>query len=241
VLSEAYGMTKDERLRGPAQQAIDYTVFAQDPIGGGWRYEPKQPGDTSAVGWQIMALKSGQMAFLNVPDMTLRGATVFLNSVQQRGGTFYGYTSPGRSRRSGLTAVGLLSRMYLGWERENEALGRGIEWFSKRGPGENDFYANYYAMQLMFHYTGAKGPVWEKWNYALREQLIETQETTGHIEGSWYRLGGASESNSSGGRLYCTAMAAMTLEVYYRHMPIYGQVLNDDIDDAVDMDGVIDE
>jgi len=25
-----------------------------------------------------------------------------------------------------------------------------------------------------------------------------------------------------GGRLYCTALAVMTLEVYYRHMPLYG-------------------
>jgi len=26
-----------------------------------------------------------------------------------------------------------------------------------------------------------------------------------------------------GGRLYCTSMATMILEVYYRHMPIYGK------------------
>ncbi len=242
VLSEAYAMTKDERLEAPAQQAIDYTVFAQDPIGGGWRYTPQQAGDTSAVGWQIMALKSGQMAYLDVPENTLRGATVFLDSVQQSGGTFYGYTAPGRTNRSGLTAVGLLSRMYLGWERNNPALQRGVQWFGKRGPRENDFYSNYYAMQLMFHYTGAKGRVWNKWNHALREQLLDSQETEGHMRGSWYQLGGASESNSSGGRLYCTAMATMILEVYYRHMPIYGQVFADGVGDgAGNIDDAIDE
>ena len=26
-----------------------------------------------------------------------------------------------------------------------------------------------------------------------------------------------------GGRLYCTSLAAQTLEVYYRHMPLYGK------------------
>jgi hypothetical protein len=29
--------------------------------------------------------------------------------------------------------------------------------------------------------------------------------------------------SEKGGRLYCTSMATMILEVYYRHMPIYGK------------------
>ncbi len=32
---------------------------------------------------------------------------------------------------------------------------------------------------------------------------------------------GGDHGGKVGGRLYCTAMAAMTLEVYYRDMPIY--------------------
>ena len=58
ALSEAYGMTGDHRLRGPVTRAIAYTVAAQDPYGGGWRYRPGDPGDTSQLGWQLMALKS---------------------------------------------------------------------------------------------------------------------------------------------------------------------------------------
>ncbi len=58
VLCEAFAMTKDKTLRGAAQALINETVIAQDPIGGGWRYSRQQPGDTSAVGWQLMALKS---------------------------------------------------------------------------------------------------------------------------------------------------------------------------------------
>ena len=38
---------------------------SQSPIGG-WRYAPRQAGDTSVTGWQLMALKSGQMAGLSV-------------------------------------------------------------------------------------------------------------------------------------------------------------------------------
>ena len=41
----------------------------------------------------------------------------------------------------------------------------------------------------------------------------------GHERGSWYF--GGDPHNEQGGRLYCTAMCAMTLEVYYRHLPIY--------------------
>lgn len=55
VLCEAYAMTHDKGLYTPAQQAINFICYAQDPIGGGWRYSPRQKGDTSVVGWQIMA------------------------------------------------------------------------------------------------------------------------------------------------------------------------------------------
>ena len=32
----------------------------------------------------------------------------------------------------------------------------------------------------------------------------------------------------SGGRLYCTSMATMILEVYYRHMPIFQKQATED-------------
>ena len=67
TLCEAYAMTHDRKLMGPAQLSLNHIVYAQDPIGGGWRYAPRQPGDTSVVGWQLMALKSGHMAYLAVP------------------------------------------------------------------------------------------------------------------------------------------------------------------------------
>src|SRR5262249_43734353 len=40
ALCEAYGLTRDARLKRPAQLAVNYTVFAQHG-GGGWRYAPK--------------------------------------------------------------------------------------------------------------------------------------------------------------------------------------------------------
>ena len=78
-------------------------------------------------------------------------------------------------------------------------------------------YYNYYATQVLRHWGGEE---WEQWNPKMREYLIATQSNRGHEAGSWYFSGGRGDS---GGRLYNTGMAVMTLEVYYRYMPLYQQ------------------
>ncbi|HOM17162.1 MAG TPA: hypothetical protein PLQ00_07520, partial [Thermoguttaceae bacterium] len=74
ALSEAYAMTQDARLREPLRQAITYTLAAQHPEQGGWRYRPRDPGDTSQLGWQLMALKSAELTGLGVPQGSKQGA-----------------------------------------------------------------------------------------------------------------------------------------------------------------------
>ena len=74
----------------------------------------------------------------------------------------------------------------------------------------------------MRHYGGAD---LEKWNKTMRDHLVKTQNRKGHAEGSWL-LG--KEHTDKGGRLYCTALATMILEVYYRHLPIYGKKASED-------------
>ncbi len=215
TLCEAYAMTHDKGLHMPAQAAINFICYAQDPVGGGWRYTARQPGDTSVVGWQIMALKSGHMAYLNVPGRTVTMASRFLDSVQANGGSHYGYVSPAAGPAT--TAIGLLCRMYLGWKKDNPALQKGVKWLSQAGPSPGNMYYNYYATQVMRHWEGEE---WEKWNAVMRDQLVNSQATAGHEAGSWFMAVG-DHGGSVGGRLYCTSMATMILEVYYRHMPIY--------------------
>jgi len=215
VLCEAYAMTHDKGLYAPAQQALNFIAYAQDPVGGGWRYSPRQAGDTSAVGWQIMAMKSGHMAYLRVPPITVQKAFRFLDSVQANNGAHYGYTDPA-ANREGTTAVGLLCRMYLGWKKDNPALERGVKWISDKGPSPSNMYYNYYATQVMRHWEGDR---WKKWNSAMRDELVKSQARKGHETGSWYM--GAGHVTDRGGRLYATSMATMILEVYYRHLPIY--------------------
>jgi hypothetical protein len=59
----------------------------------------------------------------------------------------------------------------------------------------------------------------------MRDQLVNTQEKSGHAAGSWHIPEGWSQQ---GGRLYCTAMSTMILEVYYRYMPLYGDKSTED-------------
>jgi hypothetical protein len=213
VLCEAYAMTGDPALRGIAQRSLDFIHYAQDQRGGGWRYTAGEPGDTTVTGWQLMALKSGQMARLRVHSPNVALAARFLDSVQSDQGAKYGYLD--RDPRKTTTAVGLLLRMYTGWGRDNHSLRRGVTHLSKWGHSANDMYYDYYATQVLRHWGG---PEWEAWNPKIRDYLIATQNRTGYDSGSWYFDGGHGES---GGRLYYTAMAIMILEVYYRYMPLY--------------------
>ena len=124
ALCEAYGMTHDAELKEAAQGALDYIAYVQDTNTGGWRYNPGEAGDTTVTGWMLMALKSGQMARLDVKSPAIFGAQRFLNSVQNQDGSQYGYQS--RKPRPATTAVGLLCRMYTGWRRDNPGLVQGV-------------------------------------------------------------------------------------------------------------------
>jgi hypothetical protein len=216
ALAEAYAMTQERQLHPPAQAALNFIVSAQDRIGGGWRYTPGQAGDTSVVGWQLMALKSGNMGYLAVNPQTIKGVEHFLNTVQTNSGANYGYTGPGAGKAT--SAVGLLCRMYLGWKKDHPGLEKGVEYLSKTGPDKQNMYYSYYATQVLHHYEGEP---WRKWNEEMRNYLVNSQEKNGPNRGSWQFNPNADHGASHGGRLYCTAMACMTLEVYYRHLPIY--------------------
>ncbi len=236
ALCEAYAMTNDQSLLEFATGSIRYIEWAQDQRGGGWRYEPKSPGDTSVVGWQIMALKSAKMSGIETDDKTWKLAKKFLDSVSTDYGAFYGYMSkpsgpPGLNKAR--TAVGLLSRMYMGWERDQPGLVEGVTWIGEYRPstgtrtnptGANMYY-NYYATQVMKHYGGE---MWDKWNVEMRDFLVATQDTDGAERGSWFFARSDDLSPDAGGRLYCTCMAAMTLEVYYRFLPLYEKKATED-------------
>lgn len=228
ALAEAYAMTKDKQLLRPAQGAIYFIAMAQDPNGGGWRYGPRTPGDTSVVGWQMMALKSGKMGDLEIPPKVISRTQHFLDTVSSQSGARYTYMPMSMRPSRTLTSIGLLCRMYLGWQRNHPAIERGVGWLAEAGPaidrGTNMYY-NYYATQVMRHYGGDE---WKEWNDSMWPYLVKTQvKDEGPAQGSWYFRNGDSGARE-GGRLYCTAMSIMTLEVYYRFLPLYRDKASDD-------------
>ncbi len=216
ALCEAYGMTRDEALKDIARGALRFIVHAQNLDGGGWRYTPGEPGDVTVTGWQLMALRSGQLAKLEVPSPTVGMVEQFLDSVQTDGGARYRYQIQ-RKPEPTTTAVGLLCRMYLGWGRDRPALYQGVAFLDKWGPSETNIYYDYYATQVMHFW---EGPEWEKWNRRMRDHLIAAQANSGHESGSWHF---PDQYGDTGGRLYTTAMSLLILEVYYRHMPLFEQ------------------
>jgi len=213
ALAEALGMTKDEMLVRPVRDAVRFIVTAQDSYGGGWRYLPGQAGDTTVTAWQLAALKSAAMAGLEVPSPTFDGVCRFLDRVETQGGAAYGYQSP--QARSCTSAIGLLCRMYTGWERE-EVLDRGLAALAKPGPAVQGVYQNFYLAQALLQ---RDHPAWPRWNARNRDQLVARQGAIGHEAGSWFF---ADSETAPGGRLAHTALAVLTLEVYYRLLPIYG-------------------
>ncbi len=222
VLCEAFAMTGDEALRLPAQQAIDFIVAAQYRDGG-WRYRPaprSQIGDTSVVGWQLMALQSARAANLNVPDETWGMADLYLDSVQHNDGARYSYQARGGPTHV-MTAEALLCRMYLGWGHDKPGLTAGISWLADEHlPNERrpNYYYWYYGTQVLHHHGGQE---WDAWNLQMRDILCKRQKTRGHLAGSWDPAGDHAEA---GGRIYVTSLAICTLEVYYRHLPIFRQI-----------------
>jgi hypothetical protein len=224
ALCEAYGMTQDQKLRIAAQNAVRFIVNAQNTREGSWRYVPKSAdGDISVVGWQVMALRSGQMSGLEVDAKCLDGAKKYLDACGVDGGTKYGY-QPGSGAVHTMTAAALLSRQYLGWGPRNPGLVGGCDFLLQQLPPASaapnqkvgPIYYYYYASQVM-HHMGDK--YWETWNPRMRDLLIRTQEKEGHRVGSWDPDG--VDFGKTGGRVYSTSLAILTLEVYYRHLPLY--------------------
>ncbi|MBL8819040.1 MAG: hypothetical protein JNL58_23630 [Planctomyces sp.] len=197
-----------------AQKLLSLIEAAQDPRGGGWRYSPGQAGDLSVTGWQIMALQSGKTCGLDVADQTITRSHKFLDSVSYNSGAQYSYT-PGNGSTPCMTAVGLLSRVYLGWPRTTQPLKTGLRRLSTMGPDPANIYLNYYATLALHHYGGEP---WDAWNEKLRPQLIESQITERPSAGSW-RV--TDPHGHSGGQIYQTCLSILCLEVYYRYLPMF--------------------
>jgi len=173
---------------------------------------------------------------LYVPKQTYEGIQKWLEHSQSSARERYLYrynwlantpeTKHGAVPTPVMTSVGLLMRLYTGWRRDNTAMARGADWLLERRPAMGteqaslrDTYYWYYATQVLFHMGGDR---WKAWYESLYPMLIETQVVQGPYAGSWEPLGPIPDAwGEYAGRLYVTTMNLLSLEVTYRHLPIY--------------------
>ena len=242
ALCEAYGMTQDPALREPAQKAIDFVAASQDPENGGWRYQPRRSSDTSVTGWMVMALKSGELAGLRIPRQTMDRVERWLGvaQVDDRSSYLFCYNPyasdaqrHGRLASPTMTSVGLLMRLYAGWDRTDGRFRRGAEYLLQSPPAlgggdlvQRDTYYWYYATQVMYH---VGGEAWERWYRQLYPLLLEYQIPRGELAGSWDPLRPVPDRWAAhAGRIYVTTMNLLSLEVRYRILPLYEETIASD-------------
>ncbi len=223
ALSEAFGLTHDPDLEGPLKKALEFIIKGQNPNDGGWRYSPGEAGDTSVFGWQLFALRSAFLAGLNVPKATIDGANKYLDrAATDPIGATYAYL-PGEGPKMSMTAEALLARQYLGWPRQSPPLIAGAERVANdlfQSESRNIYYW-YYATQLLHN---LQGPAWQLWNVRIRDGLVSIQVVNRGAcdNGSWDPLQPIPDQwGQQAGRHFVTCLSILTLEVYYRYLPLY--------------------
>jgi len=236
AMSEAYAITQDPALRSTAERALKFGLDAQNP-GAGWKYEPRGgKTDTSVTGWMILALKAAQTAGFDVPEKAFQDSIAWFDSVTGSNGRA-GYERRGdpgsriRNRPDGkdghferqenMTAVSVLCRIFAGQSRNTRSIQDGVKLLMNQLPEYNypshtkvNYYHWYNATYAMFQIGGSD---WKRWNEAMKTALLQSQRKGGCADGSWNSVG---EWCIVGGRVYATAINALTLEIYYRFIRI---------------------
>jgi len=240
ALCEAYGMMGGRDLRDAAQAGL-HVIFGLQVEGGGfgylgppdWKHVPQQlqqgapRPDTSITGFQIQAIKAGITSKLDVPEDAKRKTENFLQMcVNPDGSSWYrsGLGVPDwntRPRVLSLTAASLTGRLFMGHKNtDNDCLGQ-ANYLKANGhlqmaASVNNYYGIYYLSLAMFNMGGEW---WDDWNRAFNPALRAKQVKSGPNKGSWPVKG--STWGGVGGRVYTTAMACLSLEVYFRYLPTY--------------------
>jgi hypothetical protein len=216
ALCEAAQMTGDKKITEAATRGAGFIVKAQSRESGGWRYLPGEYGDTSVFGWQVMALHSARQLGFEVPEKTRRNALRYVTLASTgRNRALAGY-QPGHGPSQAMTAELLFARMLLGDELTDEGQREASAYLTQRLPDARraDFYGWYYGSLSLLQ---LQNDAWNKWNERTRETLVKMQKRGGADDGCW---DGNIQWRDRGGTIYSTALGALTLEVYYRYLPL---------------------
>jgi hypothetical protein len=128
-----------------------------------------------------------------------------------------GKDNPGH-RNATLTAIGMLVRVFIGEDTQGDMLRAHANMVLKETPKsfkDSNMYQMYYATLAMFQMGGH---YWKTWNTAMKKVLCENQAKGGCEDGSWYVEKPVWYNQI--GRLFHTAVGCLSLEVYYRYLPV---------------------
>ncbi len=220
ALCEAYALTGDPKLRDPVERAVAFLVRARSANGMAWRYSPGAPdSDTSILGWAVMALKSAKTVGIPIPGPTQAGILEWLGKVAQGSEGGLARYQPGEKVTPTMTAEAWACRQFLEVGGPGPASDEAAAFLAQHptdGGGEFNAYYLYYGTLAMYQHGGN---AWSTWNARVRDQVVGRQKLQGHAAGSWDP--DDSRYGTKGGRIYGTALATLTLEVYYRFLRLY--------------------
>ena len=215
------GLRPDRRRAAPrpgrAGRHVSDRRTRQD--GMAWRYDRGfSTGDTSILGWVVMALKSAKVVGIPGPDTVREGTLAWLKKVAAGPALGLGKYQPNDPITPTMTAEAWVCRQFLGVGGPGPASTEAADYLLAHGPNRDPYnlYYWYYGTLAMYQHGG---DAWSRWNAAVRDQLVQRQRNSGHIAGSWDP--DDSLYGAKGGRIYCTALATLTLEVYYRFLRLY--------------------
>ncbi len=223
AMCEAFALTGDDRLRDPVERAVAFLARGRARDGLAWRYAPGAPtGDTSILGWVVMGLKSAKEVGIPIPGepAVRRGTLRWLDKVatgQSKGLARY---QPWETVTPTMTAEAWVCRQFLGVGGPGPASSEAADFLLRNDSdrGKTNVYYWYYATLALYQHGGE---AWTKWNAQIRDKIVGLQSISGHQSGSWEP--DSSPYGSKGGRIYCTTLATLSLEVYYRYLRLYDE------------------
>jgi hypothetical protein len=220
AVAAAGGRKPDERIQRAMERAVAF-IYAMQHDDGGWRYNEhkRETSDTSVTGWQVLALKSASQAGVPLDDRRVDKVREFFEARAERDTGRTGYTHPAPLTEA-TTGVGMLARQFLLNEPDSPMVRKAADYlagYAERtwkdaSPARHntDFYL-WYNCTLGMQQAG--GEPWERWNRIVRDAIVKRQRHQGCPKGSWDP---EDRWGDEGGRIYTTALAVLTLEVYYR-------------------------
>jgi hypothetical protein len=213
ALSEAWGQSKNEKIRPVLRGAVDVLLRCQNEKGG-WRYSPKiMPGDISVTAMQVVGLCSAREAGIAVPQKSIDKAAEYMLWCQDEESGGFGYHGPGGPgfARSAAASLALM----LSGKREHHSVRRGMAYLKSqddsvfdpdaKGVSGSYHYAHYYAIQAMYQTSEEELKAWYP---KITKRMLASQDPNG----SW---------SAGPGNVYGTAMSILVLGVPYRYLPIY--------------------